>query len=353
MAPRRKCVVVVGFALCGVLSVARAELRSFADPAVDGFAVSYCNSGGRDCGEAVAQSWCRVQGYEYASEWAIRRGVDFSSATIRLDDRGICRGAGCDAFQYITCGRDRGSDGHSYLMPKLGGAARATVISPDRRAAGAAVQTIEYRVLIPGCRPQATGELLCEDLHDYQHCRTLFKKGQVAGCRAGLAFDGNFAEPMRADAGSYSLQLDSSAEATVHRGRRGDGKLKGKAEFEVRFAAPAIDARDWCLEQDRYLYHPTGPQGGAATIDETDECGMPIGGSFEPHEDDLLQAYDLCELRGAWGDRVELPIELLVAALYHIGSARPDFVPTEESDRTKIVAPYVTLQAPMRVTCKD
>lgn len=351
----RKLALIALLLLGAGFSSARAELRTFSNPVRDGLTVSYCNSGGRDCGEPVAQAWCRGQGFAYASEWTIRHGVDFTSATVQLDDGAICRGANCDGFASITCGRDGKAKGKgkTYLMPNLGGAARATVISPDRRAAGAAVESVEYRVLVPGCRQQESGSLLCETVHDYQHCRTLLKAGKVAGCRAGLAFDGDFAEPSRAAAGDYQLKLDSSATATVYRGRRGDGKLKGKAEFEIQFAAPAIDKRDWCLERDRYVYYPTGPKGGVGSIDDTDDCAAPISGSFEPHEDDLLQAYDLCDQRSAWGEHVDQTIELLVAALYHIGSARPDFVPGNVADRTRVLAPYVTVQAPMHVTCKD
>ncbi|NIW23314.1 MAG: hypothetical protein GWN29_01415, partial [Gammaproteobacteria bacterium] len=75
-------------------------------------------------------------------------------------------------------------------------------------------------------------------MHEYQHCRTLFSAGKVLGCRAGLAFEGAFANPVAAAEGSYELDLRSRASATVSQGRRGQGRLRGDAEFTVSFTPP-------------------------------------------------------------------------------------------------------------------
>ena len=77
------------------------------------------------------------------TDWTLAEAVDFSSATIRLDDGAICRGRQCDGFRSITCSRE----GTRYMMPTLGGLTRTTLISPDLRSSENAVGTIEYNVL--------------------------------------------------------------------------------------------------------------------------------------------------------------------------------------------------------------
>ena len=95
-----------------------------------------------------------------------------------------------------------------------------------------------------------------------------------------------------------------------------------------------------------------GPQGGLAQIDETSECAQPVEGSIEPHEDDLLRAYDLCEARSAWGGETDGVIELLVAGLYHL-SARTAADSVSAVASTRIVAPYLTIRAPLSINCRD
>ena len=247
-------------------------------------------------------------------------------------------------------------------MPSLGAAAHATVISPDQRNADTVVESISsadtvakpvsYDVKIPGCRQEAAASFVCDSVPAYQQCRAKLKAGKVFSCRANLAFVNQNVEPQQAASGDYALQLDSSASATVRRGRRGGGKLKGEARFHIQFAAPKINKLDWCIARERYIYHPTGPEGGVGKVDNRADCSRPIDGSFEPQQDDLLEAYDACDRRHAWGKRLQQPIELLVAALYEIGSSRPDFVPGRAADHMKVLAPFVLVQAPMSVTCK-
>lgn len=323
----------------GASGVALGEVRTFDYPSIDGFRVHFCNRGGDACGRPIAEKWCVDQGYEAVTDWTIDRAVDFSSATIRLDDGAICRGSQCDGFRSITCERE----GSRYTMPTLGGLTRTTLISPDLRSSENAVGTIEYTVLIPGCHHRSMGDFLCETVRDYQHCRSLLRDGKVVGCRAGLAFDGGFAEPAAAPAGSYDVRVRSSAEATVYRGRRGEGELDGDVRFEVEFAEPATAPGTVCLQRDRYVYYPTGPEGGLSEIGATDDCDEPVEGSFAPHVDDLLHAFERCRAADAWGSRIEQPIEVMVAGLYHLRSA------TE----TRIVAPYVNVEASMRVSCRE
>lgn len=326
---------------------AGAQVRTFANPTHEGFAVSYCTADRSVCGEQLATEWCRSQGFEYARDWTSTPGVDVQTATVQLGDGSICRGAQCEAFGSITCGRE----GRTFRMPTLGPAGRVTLISPDQRTEESAVEAIEYDVLIPGCYQREPGVFLCETVHDYQHCRTLLHAGNVFGCRAGLAFDGGFAEPVAASPDNYELNLKSSGEITVERGQRGAGRIKGDARFKLSFAPPDEPGMR-CLQRDRYIYYPTGPKGGLAEIGDTAACDAPIEGRFAPHEDDLYQAYDLCESFDAWGDELDQPSELLVAALFNLG-ARPSIPNARSESATRIIASYLTIRAPTTVTCKD
>jgi len=333
-------------ALASINSV-QAEVRRFADPKMGGDPVSYCAAAGEVCGERVADSWCRSQGFQSAVDWSVRLGRDAATRTRAIDSEVICRGAHCESFASISCE----TSGQAFRMPALGGLSRSTIITPSRRSAEVAFAAVEYEVLIPGCHQREPGIFLCESVHEYQHCRTLFRAGRVFGCRAGLAFDGGFAEPLLSAPEEHRLELESNASATVYRERRGEGKLRGEVRLAVSFDLPTIDAKDWCLQRDRYIYFPSGPKGGLAEIDATDDCDVPIEARFAPHEDDLIEAYDLCEGSASWDAELEASTDLMVAGLFHIGSARPEFNATYGP--TRIVAPYMMVKAPLQIICKD
>jgi hypothetical protein len=340
-------------ALAGLLVLAatssNAEVRSFQNPQHQGYRLDYCQSFGQVCGERVATQWCRGQGYEYASDWAVDNDIGELISTIRLDDERICREFQCDGFASITCGRE----GRTIRLPNLGAATRATVLTPDLRGTAPAIMPVEVQVLVPGCFQTEPGILLCGTIHEYQHCRTLFAAGKVLGCRAGLAFDGAFANPVAAQPEAYALTLRSSASAAVDRGRRGEGRLRGEAEYSVSFSVPENGGvSETCLQRDRYVYHPTGPTGGSSEIGETAACDEPIAGTFEPHEDDLLAAYDLCEARQAWGTEIEGAIELMAAGLFYL-ETRTASASGPATSPARIVAPHVTIRAPLSIDCRD
>jgi len=331
--------------LCAATS--HAEVRTFRNPQHQGYRLDYCQAFGQVCGERVATQWCRAQGYEYASDWAIDRNIGEGQPTLPIDSDRACLGGQCDGFASVTCGRE----GRSYRLPNLGTMTRATVITPDRRGTAPAIDSIQLKLLVPGCYQTDPGVLLCGTVHEYQHCRTLLAAAKVLSCRAGLAFDGAFAQPIAATAGSFELDLNSRATATVSRDQRGDGRVRGKVTYRVRFEIPVQSAlAETCLQRDRYVYYPDGPRGGLSEIDDTSDCSAPIEGTFEPHEDDLLRAYDLCAGHRAWGETLTDSIELLVAGLYHLSSpTAADGV----AGASRIVAPYTTIRAPFSITCRD
>jgi len=241
----------------------------------------------------------------------------------------------------------------SFRLPlTLGGAGRATVLSPNLRSTEATVAEGDFRFLIPGCAEVESGSFMCGTVQEYQHCRTLMHSGMISSCRAGVAFASGFAEPYAAEPGEFDLEVESNARIRVIQGDRGFGQLRGEASVVMRFDLPQNVRGAWCLQRDPFIYFGTGPKGGTSQIGEPDQCEEPIEFSFEPHDDDLLRAYDLCENFGVWGEELEDTIEVLASTLFHVRSANPDFV-ARHPDGIAIVAPYATVKAPVTIDCRN
>ena len=319
-----------------------AEVRTFDSPMYRGAPLAYCNTAGSVCGADLAREWCVDQGYERASNWTLsdNAGV-ISSPSVRVNNR--------QGFRSITCARE----GNAFRAPRLGSLTRTTVIAPDHRAAEVSIDPVEYQIAVPGCTQREPGVFLCENIHDYQLCRSLHQAGQVSGCRAGVAFASGFAKPLFVANEDVALRVNSDAVATVHMDRRGRGKLRGDVNFEVNLPVPQVSTDMLCLQRDRYVYFPTGPMGGMSAIEETGRCGEPLSGEFEPHEDDLLRAWDQCAAENAWGRSIEQPIEVLVAALYHFVDADAASTIKGAQVPPSILAPYTTVRAGMRVNCEQ
>ena len=341
-----------GFAVCAVLfaSAAGAQVRTFERPQLDGFDVSYCGATSGSCGERMAAAWCRAVGYEYASDWAARAGIDDTSRAVRLDDGAVCAGAACESFATITCGRKP----ETFTAPILGTAAtNATVLAPNQRTTQTALESAEYRVLMPGCSQQDPGVFVCDSMVEYQHCRTLMISRMVDSCRAGFAFEDSFAEPHPAAPGDYELEVDSDARVRIDQGVRGFGQIKGEVEVVLTIAPPlGGDDGAWCLQRDRYTFFTTGPMGGLSDLGEPGECDEPMEFSFEPNEDDLIRAYDLCESFVAWGMELTDSIDVIAAGLFQIRSASPTFA-QKHGDARAVIAPWVQVRAPLKIDCRD
>ena len=78
-------VLLTGLVL-GYLPDGRAEVRTYRNPTYQGYRLAYCQGFGQVCGERVATQWCRDQGFEYASDWAIDRDIGDVQPTMRMDD---------------------------------------------------------------------------------------------------------------------------------------------------------------------------------------------------------------------------------------------------------------------------
>lgn len=326
-----------------VAGAASAEVRTFESPTYRGKPLTFCNVDGTVCGADFAQQWCVEQGFERASNWTLMENAGvISSPSNRANNR--------NGFNSVTCARE----GTQFRGPRIGTLARSTVIAPDRRGASLSMAPpVRYQVALPGCSQREPGVFLCETVHDYQLCRTLLRNGEVYGCRAGMAFASGFAKPVSVETIDAELSVDSNAVATVHRDRRGRGKLRGDVNFELLFSVPDMSQEMLCLQRDRYVYYPTGPMGGMSGIEQTDDCDEPVSGEFEPHEDDLLRAWDLCAAENAWGETIEQPIEVLVAGLFHFIDADVAGTIKGATAAPNIIAPYTSVRAPMRVKCED
>jgi hypothetical protein len=290
-----------------------------------------------------------TQGYEYASGWGLERGIGALQPTISVDNSRVCQGDQCDGFTAITCGREE----RVFRVPSLGGNTRGTVFTPDRRQAAPAVTRTEIQIVVPGCSQLEPGVLLCHSVPEYQYCRSLLQDGYALGCRAKLGLDGAIAELHEAPADSYELSLRARASVTINQGNRGDGRVRGETRYDVTFAIPEhTEATESCLQRDRYEYHQTGPSGGSSNIYESADCDEPIEGSFSPHEDEILRAYDLCESRRAWGTKIEATTERIVAGIFHFSAVTASSV-SDGAAASRSVATYLAIAAPLEVICRD
>lgn len=335
--------------ITAVAQTATAQQGTFPEPTYGGYPLAYCGVDPSTCGEAVATDWCRTMTYDFASEWAAMRLEKEDARTVRLDDGMVCRGNSCEAFAFITCDRESGE----FRMPKLGAAGKATLLQSGRRGAFVTHAAVEGQAPdVPGCAERTSGVYWCKTAEEYQQCRTLMQSGQVHSCRAELSFDSQAARPVAAAAGDFRLRVESTAVVRVENGHRGAGRLHGDARIEVAFEQPTVSHVTWCDRRDGLLFRTTGPLGGTAETSDTAACDEPITVALGPDEDDLLVAYDLCNAFVAWGSELTHSMDAFVAGLFHLGSASPGFR-AEFGSSSIVIAPYVAVEAPLTIDCRD
>jgi hypothetical protein len=253
----------------------------------------------------------------------------------------------CDP-QTNTCAEDT----RMFTMPLLGPSGQATVLSANLRSTELSLDAADYRFLIPGCTQAETGVYVCDSAHQYQHCRTLMFSSMVHSCRAPNPLDAGFAQARAAAPADYTLAVKSNARVKVTRGQRGFGQSRGSADVVLELAVPLEAAGGSCLQRDRFLFYPTGPEGGASEIDATAGCETPLEFRFTPHEDDIVRAHDVCENLAAWGEKIEDTVAIVAAGLFHIRSTDPDFRTRHGAD-TAIIAPWVNVTAPLEIDCAE
>lgn len=70
----------------------------------DYYRLDWCQQFGNTCGGPAAHTWCRSQGYDYATEWKVDRGLN--EKTLTIGDNKVCdpkKVRRCDGFKSITC----------------------------------------------------------------------------------------------------------------------------------------------------------------------------------------------------------------------------------------------------------
>ncbi|MGI9259723.1 MAG: hypothetical protein ACR2QQ_12890 [Gammaproteobacteria bacterium] len=347
----RQTLPVFAFSLIAatVSTNAAAEERTFHNPSAEGYRVDFCSTSGRNCGERIATEWCVTRGFEYASAWEVDSNIGDLQPTFRMDSQTVCRDRQCDGFTEITCGREI----EQFSVPDLGIYTRSTVFTPDGRQAAPTVATNEVTLVVPGCTQYEPGELLCQTLDNYDHCRGLLQEGYGLRCHAALNLDESVPNLEEAQSGSFDLSLRGRPTVTVSQGLRGEGKIRGTARYRVDLEIPDHDeGLESCVQRDHYEYHQTGPDAGVSAISPADDCRESLEGRFSPNEDDLLYAYDVCEVERAWGREVESTSDLIVASVFHFSAATAS-ADDRAPNKSRTVAPYLSISAPIEIVCDN
>lgn len=90
--------------------MANKATRNFWHPLYLGERLDYCSADGKNCGKAVANRYCQLFGYDYATQHVISHNVGL---THFLDTRVACKGWRCNGFMVIGC-----ATGLSHNPPK-------------------------------------------------------------------------------------------------------------------------------------------------------------------------------------------------------------------------------------------
>lgn len=71
-----------------------------------GYRLDWCLHWSKDCGEPAATTWCRMAGYERATQWNEAEDIGANSPTCVIGDGRVCNQDVCDGFSYITCSHE-------------------------------------------------------------------------------------------------------------------------------------------------------------------------------------------------------------------------------------------------------
>lgn len=84
-------------------AAADATVRSFFSPRLDGNRLGFCLESGQHCGKAVADAWCRFNGYDEAILYQ-REAIAEGTPALYPDSGARCSGD-CLGFREIKCRR--------------------------------------------------------------------------------------------------------------------------------------------------------------------------------------------------------------------------------------------------------
>ncbi len=74
--------------------------RNFWHPTYNGGRLDYCTIDEEKCGKAVANRYCRMQGYDYSSQHVIAHNIGL---THYISSHARCKGWSCNGFMTIGC----------------------------------------------------------------------------------------------------------------------------------------------------------------------------------------------------------------------------------------------------------
>lgn len=98
-------IILSVFLFCSLLSQAGAEaqnkaFRSFWHPTYQGERLDYCTVDGKECGKTVANRYCKMMGYESASQSVIAYNIGLTNF---ISSKAQCKGWRCNGFMTIGC----------------------------------------------------------------------------------------------------------------------------------------------------------------------------------------------------------------------------------------------------------
>ena len=74
--------------------------RNFWHPTYQGERLDYCTLDGKECGQAVANHYCHMLGYDYSSQNVIAHNIGL---TQYINSKARCKGWRCNGFMTIAC----------------------------------------------------------------------------------------------------------------------------------------------------------------------------------------------------------------------------------------------------------
>jgi len=82
----------------------RDQHKRFNFPSIDGIPLDWCHTWATDCGHIAAVAFCQKNGYADVVDVGPKAKPP-QGVTKLISNGQICRGAFCDTFEYITCGK--------------------------------------------------------------------------------------------------------------------------------------------------------------------------------------------------------------------------------------------------------
>jgi len=90
---------------CLLAVTVSAEQQMFEPPEHNGYRVDICRVWGNECGQAAADEFCRIKGFERADMFMVDEDIGAKTPTRTLVDGKVCDQSFCDGFGAVSCTR--------------------------------------------------------------------------------------------------------------------------------------------------------------------------------------------------------------------------------------------------------